>query len=181
MRPLEKGTLSGVRRLSSLRRLVVGAFILPILFVAACGSGNGGTSPGGDSANERSRGGEGSITLGDPAKLPGDPVPVEFLPEGFVLPKEAIVIQGGGDYKPANGQFYLQLDAPLNEVRGFFQRQYPKNGWEEISVSTFNQNGSKGFELLYGKNDSQLSAGFTGKERDGKVLVKAYYNNQSKA
>lgn len=121
-----------------------------------------------------------ALAAGGPGDLRGDPVPVEFLPSGFVLPKGATVVRGGGEYKPATGQFCLQVDAPLERVKGFFEHEYPERGWKEVSASTFNRDGAEGFDLLYGKDDSRYNACFTAEERDGEVLVQFYYNDQSK-
>ena len=118
--------------------------------------------------------GASGLSVGDPAGLPGDPVPVEFLPEGFVLPAEATVVGGNGEYTADTGQFYLELDAPLQEVQGFFEEQYSANGWAEISAETFEEDGVAGFDLLYGRDNSATNAGFTGEERGGRTLVQVY-------
>lgn len=167
-------------------RCLPGVVLMIMVFLVATGCGGGGDGgdsrtprDGEDSAPSKTEGG--ALVVEDPKKLSGDPAPAEFLPPGFVLPKGATVIRGNGDYKPETGQFYLRIDAPLERVMDFFEREYPKRGWKEISASTFNRDGSKGFDLLYGKDDSRYNAGFTAEERKGEVLVQVYYNDQSKS
>lgn len=175
--------MSETGRLVRARGLAGVIFLVVICATLGCGGGGDGDSrpsrDGGDTASSRS--GDGALAVEDPGKLRGEPVPVEFLPPGFVLPKGATAIRGNGDYKPATGQFYLRVDAPLKQVMRFFEREYPKRGWKEVSASTFNRDGSEGFDLLYGKDDSRYNAGFTAEERDGEVLIQVYYNDQSKS
>lgn len=139
----------------------------------------------GPSARERGKptpSGEdsGALSVGDPAKLPGDPVPVRYLPPGFVLPAEATVRQGFGRNKPESGLFFLEIRARLAAVKSFFEQQYPANGWEQIKETTFEEGANKGFDFLFLKRKKQQSAGFRAQENRGKVMVVVQYSDNSK-
>jgi hypothetical protein len=149
-------------------------------------TGNEGAAAQGEpGARERGRptpSGEdsGSLSVGDPAKLPGDPVPVRYLPPGFVLPEDATVRKGFGRNKPESGLFFLEMDARLAAVKSFFEQQYPANGWERIKETTFEEGANKGFDFLFLKRKKQQSAGFRAQENRGKVLVVVQYSDNSK-
>lgn len=130
--------------------------------------------PAGDGSNG------GKLTAVEPEELPGDAVPVEYLPPDFPLPKEAEASEGFGKPKPVTGQFYLRLDASVEEVAAFFEREYEAEGWKKIKDETSEEDGAKGFDLLFTKKNSQVSAGFTGEEQRGRVVVQVYYNDATK-
>jgi len=120
-----------------------------------------------------------ALTAAAPATL-GKDVPAKYLPSGFPLPKEAKAAPGFSDPKPDTGNFYLRIDAPIAAARRFFQREYVAEGWKPIKDETSQEDGRKGFDLLFTRKNSQQSAGFTAEERDGSVLVQVYYNDSSK-
>ena len=120
-----------------------------------------------------------SLTAVKPEEL-GSKVPAKYLPSGFPLPEEAQAAEGFSDPKPNTGQFYLRIDAPMEEVSAFFEREYKAEGWKQIKDETSEEDGKAGFDLLFVRKNSQQGAGFTAEEQDGKALVQVYYNDNSK-
>ncbi len=120
----------------------------------------------------------GDLRVADPAKLPGDPVP-RYLPKGFVLPEPATVREGFGTPKPTNGVFYLEVEAPLDDLIAFLENEYKANGWKKITDQEIEEDGKQRANLLFMKGP-QRTAGFDAQEDGSSTLVQVQYSNPPK-